>query len=46
MDFEFESGVHNEDEREVQTPQESNEPVSIEGEEIQYDANGNPVPLI
>lgn len=43
MDFEFESGVHNEGERTVQTPQESNEPVSIEGEEIQYDANGNPV---
>lgn len=43
MDFEFESGVHNEDEQTVQTPQESNEPVSIEGEEIQYDANGNPV---
>lgn len=43
MDFEFESGVQNEEEREVQAPQENNEPVSIEGEEIQYDANGNPV---
>ena len=43
MDFEFESGVQNEEEREVQAPQENNDPVSIEGEEIQYDANGNPV---
>ena len=43
MDFEFESGVQNEDEQSVQTPQESNEPVSIDGEETQYDANGNPI---
>lgn len=43
MDFEFESGVHNDDGQSVQTPQKNNDPVSIEGEEIQYDENGNPI---
>ena len=43
MDFEFESGGINEEEKVTQPQNEPNEPVSIEGEEIQYDENGNPI---
>lgn len=43
MDFEFESGGIKEEEKVTQPQNEPNEPVSIEGEEIQYDENGNPI---
>lgn len=43
MDFEFESGGINEEEKVTQPQNEPNEPVSIEGEEIRYDENGNPI---
>ena len=43
MDFEFESGGIKEEEKVTQPQNEPNEPVSIEGEGIQYDENGNPI---